>query len=113
MQAKIEKPVVYFSGTPYFWMWNPTNEVASLEVVLGHPHLGDCPNVRTSTVKQKFDDGSFETRNTIYKPATCEMLNEYNERIERNAKELREKLEELYKNNELTFSQTGLARKEK
>lgn len=109
MQAEYEKPVVYFVDLPYYWMWDKTNEVASLKLVLGHPYLGDCPDVRTSTVKQKFDDGSFETRNTIYKPATKEMLDEYNAKIERNRKEF----EEWYENNKPTFSQTGLARKEK
>jgi hypothetical protein len=109
MQAKIEKPVVYFVGEPYYWMWNETNEVASLQAVLEHPRLGNCPDVRTSTVLQKFDDGSFETRNTIYKPATKEMQDDYNARVEKNRKEF----EEWYENNKPTFSQTGLARKEK
>lgn len=104
-QAKIEKPVVYFTNLPYYWMWNEKNEVASLELVLGHPYLGDCLDVRTSTVLHKFDDGSFETCNTIYKPATKEMIDEYNTKVERE----HQAFKEWYENNKPTFSQTGLA----
>lgn len=103
--SKIEKPVVYFTDLPYYWMWDSKNEVASLRFVLGHPYLGDCSDVRTSTVLQKFDDGSFETRNTIYKPATKEMIDEHTARIERE----RQAFKEWYENNKPTFSQTGLA----
>lgn len=67
-----QKPVVYFTGKPDFWMWNATNEVASLQLVVNHPRLGWCSDVRTSTVLHKFPDGSFETRNTIYKPMAQE-----------------------------------------
>lgn len=67
-----DKPVVYFLGVPRFWMWNATNEVASLDYVIGHPKLGNISGVRTSTVLQKFADGSFETRNTMYKPMAQE-----------------------------------------
>lgn len=101
-----DKPVVYFVGEPRFWMWDVKSEVASLDFVLYHPFLGDCPNVRTSVVKQKFSDGSFETLNTIYKPTTKEMYDEYFAKLEGNRKEL----EEWYENNRPTFSQTGLAR---
>jgi len=65
-----DKPVVYFDSYPEFWMWNEENEVASLHLVYNHPHLGYTYNVRTSTVLKKFEDGSFETRNTMYKPVT-------------------------------------------
>ena len=34
---------------------------------MNHPRLGRGP-VRTSIIVQKFDDGSFETLNTIYRP---------------------------------------------
>jgi len=34
---------------------------------LNHPILGK-DKVTTSIIKYKFDDGSFETLNTIYKP---------------------------------------------
>lgn len=96
MTTKIEKPVVHFIGEPHYWMWDAKNEVASLEVVLDHPRLGVCPNVRTSTVLKKFPNGSFETRNTMYVPATEQMKVE----------SLRKWLEE---NNKSTYSQTGLA----
>jgi hypothetical protein len=67
-----EKPVAYYMGQPEFWMWNENSEVASLLFVINHPVLGKCSNVRTSTVLQKFFDGSFETRNTMYKPLASE-----------------------------------------
>lgn len=103
--SNYEKPVAYFTGEPEFWMWDAKNEVANLDVVLGHPNLGDCHDVRTSTVKEKFSDGSFETRNTIYKPATKEMYDEYLAKLEEN----RKYIEEWRKRNGSTFSQTGLA----
>lgn len=96
MTTKIEKPVVHFIGEPHYWMWDSKNEVAGLEVVLDHPHLGACPNVRTSTVLKKFPDGSFETRNTMYIPATEEMKNEFYGKVQEATKEL-------------SYSQTGLA----
>ena len=91
------KPVVYFMGQPHYWMWDANNEVASLELVLDHPYLGDCPSVRTSTVLEKFSDGSFETRNTMYVPAPKELIDEFNRKIEEATEEL-------------SYSQTGLAR---
>jgi hypothetical protein len=62
------KPVVYFTGVPHFWMWNSKDEVAGLDRVINHPNLGTIEDVRTSKVLNKFGDGSFETRNTVYKP---------------------------------------------
>ena len=43
---------------------------AHLFDVKGHPSLGDCPEVRTSTVVA-YDDitGQIETRNTVYRRA--------------------------------------------
>lgn len=67
-----EKPVVYYMGQPEFWNWNENTEVANLLFVINHPVLGKCSNVRTSKVLQKFFDGSFETRNTMYKPLASE-----------------------------------------
>lgn len=67
-ELRAMKPVVYFIGIPHFWMWNADNEVAGLDRVINHPNLGMIDNVRTSTVLNKFGDGSFETRNTLYKP---------------------------------------------
>jgi hypothetical protein len=46
----------------------PGHEVAHVRTV-NHPAWGS-DKVRTSSVLYKFDDGSFETRNTIYKPYT-------------------------------------------
>lgn len=67
------KPEVYFEGEPNFWIWfNQQDEVAGLDLVLNHPHLGLCANVRTSKVLRKFE-GGFETRNTIYIKATPEI----------------------------------------
>ena len=67
------KPEVYFEGEPHFWIWhNAKDEVASLEFVINHPHLGRCRDVRTSAVLRKFK-GGFETRNTIYKQITPEI----------------------------------------
>lgn len=106
MTTKIEKPVVHFIGEPHYWMWDAKNEVAGLEVVLDHPYLGSCPNVRTSTVKQKFPDGSFETRNTMYVPATEQMKSDYERKVNEQMESLRKWLEE---NNKSTYSQTGLA----
>jgi hypothetical protein len=44
------------------------SEVARVYVI-DHPRLGQGL-IRTSRIVQKFDDGSFETLNTIYKPAS-------------------------------------------
>jgi hypothetical protein len=106
MTTKIEKPTVHFFGEPHYWMWDTKNEIASLFAVINHPHLGMCYNVRTSTVKQKFPDGSFETRNTMYVPATKEMTDEFERQAKERTESIRKWLEE---NNKSTYSQTGLA----
>jgi hypothetical protein len=68
-----EKPVVYFSGEPVFDTESyPGHEVARV-YALHHYVLGTC-DVRTSSVLKKFDDGSFETRNTLYKPAQGDLF---------------------------------------
>lgn len=67
-ELRAMKPVVYFTGVPHFWMWNSKDEVAGLDRVINHPNLGTIEDVRTSKVLNKFRDGSFETRNTVYKP---------------------------------------------
>lgn len=63
------KPVVHFIAEadfePYYYD-GKTYEVAYV-YALDHPKLGKGP-VRTSTIVEKFDDGSFETCNTLYKP---------------------------------------------
>jgi hypothetical protein len=69
-----EKPVVYYLGVPKFWNWNDdiTKPVASLPLVLDHPQLGNCYNVRTSVIVHQYFDGTIETMNTIYKPIATE-----------------------------------------
>lgn len=62
------KPVVFFTGKPEFidWPYKKDCQVARVSA-LNHPKLGECV-VRTSQVMDKFDDGSFETMNTMYIP---------------------------------------------
>jgi hypothetical protein len=61
------KPVVYFKGIADFDEdLYPGHVVAHVRTV-NHPAWGS-DRVRTSSVINKFDDGSFETLNTIYKP---------------------------------------------
>jgi len=69
-----EKPVVYYVGLAKVWHWNddPTKPVASLPLVLDHPVLGNCKNVRTSIVVHQYFDGTIETKNTVYKPLAYE-----------------------------------------
>lgn len=71
-----DKPVVYYVGVPQIWNWNndPKQPVASLQYVIGHPKLGNCTNVRTSVVLKVLDDGTIETKNTIYKSISQEEL---------------------------------------
>lgn len=65
--ANYTKPTVFFTGTPLFDTdMYPGHEVAHVRTV-NHPAWGS-DKVRTSSVLTKFDDGSFETRNTLYKP---------------------------------------------
>jgi hypothetical protein len=73
------KPVVMFIGEARFFDSTITDEQKTLygcdsnditqAVVRGidHPILG-TDKITTSIVIKKFDDGSFETLNTIYKP---------------------------------------------
>lgn len=62
------KPVVFFTGKARFvdWPYKKDCQVASV-YALNHPKLGECL-VRTSQVMEIFDDGSFETMNTMYIP---------------------------------------------
>jgi hypothetical protein len=63
------KPTVYFIGdADYDRTLFPGYEVA-LVMGLNHPKLG-MGRIRTSAIVEKFDDGSFETMNTIYVPYT-------------------------------------------
>jgi hypothetical protein len=75
-----QKPIVTFVGEADFFTDLITDEQKELykqdsneitqAVVYGvvHPILGRQRKVITSIVVNKFDDGSFETLNTIYKP---------------------------------------------
>jgi hypothetical protein len=63
----MDKPEVFFIGDPRFdTEMFPGHEVAHVRAV-NHYVWGD-DKVRTSSIVKKFDDGSFETLNTIYKP---------------------------------------------
>jgi hypothetical protein len=64
-----EKPVVYYTGTPRFdTEMYKGHEVAHVHTVNHYVWGSDA--VRTSSILKKFDDGSFETMNTLYKPYT-------------------------------------------
>lgn len=64
-----DKPVVYYTGSPRFdTNMFPGNEVAHVNTV--NHYVWGSDKVRTSRVLNKFDDGSFETLNTLYKPYT-------------------------------------------
>lgn len=76
LELQQEKPVVYYVGLPQFsdWHGNPKWPVAHLPYVIGHPALGNCYDVRTSTVQKVLYDGTIITRNTIYKPVAQEQM---------------------------------------
>lgn len=66
------KPVVHFLGQVEFQpAYNvdtgDDTEVAHVYAV-DHPRLGKGV-IRTSRIVKKFSDGSFETLNTVYRPA--------------------------------------------
>lgn len=64
-----DKPVVYYTGSVTFdTKMFPEHEVAHVRTV--NHYVWGSDNVRTSSVLNKFDDGSFETLNTLYKPYT-------------------------------------------
>lgn len=73
MNEMNEKPTVYYIGTPQFSDWGE-HKVAHLQYVIGHPALGNCADVRTSSVQSVEDDGTIVTRNTIYKPISQEKI---------------------------------------
>jgi hypothetical protein len=61
------KPVVRFTGEVQY-IHGKNNEYYTAKVyAIDHPNLGQGI-VYTSVVAKKFPDGSFETRNTIYRP---------------------------------------------
>ena len=76
------KPVVHFFGDPVFYTVKLApmhegvydkyaDEEGCVEYAhvygLDHPVLG-ADDIRTSIVLKKYDDGSFETMNTLYRP---------------------------------------------
>ena len=61
------KPIVYFIGEPVFdTTMFAGHEVAHVRAT--NHYVWGAEKVRTSSVLQKFEDGSFETMNTLYKP---------------------------------------------
>jgi len=70
------KPVVHYVGEPNFKVWGWSQEengddiiICYLDIVVDHPKLGHCYNVKTSKVIGHIDsNGRFETQNTIYEP---------------------------------------------
>lgn len=71
----MNKPTVHFVGDATFFDYadDPDAPVAKVDAI-DHPVWGSDV-VRTSIVLNKFDDGSFETLNTIYKPYKDEIQN--------------------------------------
>jgi hypothetical protein len=71
-----EKPVVYYLGVPQFYNWDDDVRypLARLQYVIGHPKLGNCSDVRTSTIAKVLFDGTIITRNTVYKPIAQESM---------------------------------------
>ncbi len=59
------KPIVYYSGHPCFVSVN--DRVVARVYGLDHPVLGEG-DIRTSSIQYFFEDGSFETKNTVYVP---------------------------------------------
>jgi hypothetical protein len=66
-ESTLTKPVVFYTGTPLFdTELFKGHEVAHVRTV--DHYVWGSDKVRTSSVLKKFDDGSFETCNTLYKP---------------------------------------------
>ena len=65
------KPVVYFTNCEIKELYRENIKVGetALIEVLDHPRFRVGEPVITSRVLHIFEDGSFETRNTIYRPA--------------------------------------------
>jgi hypothetical protein len=64
------KPVVHYTGEARFYEVEVDDSCMEYARVRGldHPILGE-DDIRTSLVLKKFSDGSFETMNTVYRPA--------------------------------------------
>jgi hypothetical protein len=69
--VKKERAVVYYIGPLSIHEWALTDSIsyiARLREVTGHPALGDCFDVRTSSIVEwPNEEGTFTTLNTIYK----------------------------------------------
>jgi hypothetical protein len=69
--VKKERAVVHYIGPLSIHEWVLTDSIAyiaRLREVIGHPALGDCFDVRTSAIVEwPNEEGTFTTRNTIYK----------------------------------------------
>lgn len=59
------KPIVYFDKESA-WVGDE-GQIAYVQAQ-DHPNFPGDRYLRTSTVVKKFKDGSFETKNTLYKP---------------------------------------------
>ena len=66
-KTNMVKPVVHFVGKPIFDTTMYDTEVA--HVYAEDHYIWGRDKIRTSTVLKKFSDGSFETLNTMYRPA--------------------------------------------
>lgn len=68
------KPVVHYTGKARFYEVEADDGFVEYARVHGldHPILGK-DDIRTSIVLKKFSDGSFETMNTVYRPAKCHL----------------------------------------
>lgn len=76
LDVEQDKPVVYYIGVPQFYNWDGKADqpVARLQYVIGHPKLGNCFDVRTSTIEKVLFDGTIITRNTVYKALAQESM---------------------------------------
>lgn len=63
------KPVVDFVAESVKWRGHGDCESARV-FAINHPRLGTC-TVYTSPIVRRFDDGSFETKNTVYRPRSA------------------------------------------
>lgn len=66
MSDVITKALVHYRGDCVFSMHYLGKEVATVYDVVNHPKLGHQRVVYTSEVVNKYDDGMFETLNTLY-----------------------------------------------
>jgi len=69
----MDKPVVYFTGEPLYDDKMFEGHTVARVRTLNH-YVWGSEKVRTSSVLNKFEDGSFETMNTLYKPYKGEDL---------------------------------------